>query len=325
MRYEISLYKEEDDASIERMILASYRWENPIRGLSRHEFSKGLHPSFLGFRNAWTNTVGVFRENNRVVACVINEGNYGGDVFFLYESQERGQDRELLQEMIRFAKTYAAGIEKNHKTRFVDIASARWNTVLVDLLLEKGFKQEERTDVQLILPFNKEPFNVSLPVGYVFQDGGTIPPSHLSNIHRHSFAYGSENHACDDGAEAFRELRTMKHYRKELELCVLDARKLPVGMAIVWHDEAMPYCELEPMAVVWWERRKGIGRALIHELSNRIMKFFPDCTGMLGGDQAFYLRNGFEKKSETIRFHWELDVMISWDAESFGKDYAKEL
>ena len=31
------------------------------------------------------------------------------------------------------------------------------------------------------------------------------------------------------------------------------------------------------------------------------------------------------KNLETIRFHWELDVIISWDIESFDKDYAKEL
>lgn len=164
-----------------------------------------------------------------------------------------------------------------------------------------------------------------LPEGYGFTDGDTTPPFHLSNIHRHSFAYGSDSHACDNGAEAFGDLRSMKHYRKDLELCVLDPRGLPVAMAIIWHDEAMPYCELEPMAVVWWERRKGIGRALIHELSNRVKKWFPDCKGMLGGDQRFYSRNGFEKKSETIKFHWELDVIISWETESFNKDYGHEL
>jgi len=325
MKYVSSFYREEDDAAIEQMVLSSYQWENPIWGLSRHEFCKGLHPEFTGFRDSWPHTVGVFRTENRIVACVINEGNYDGEGFFLFESQERGRDPELILEMIRFAKTYAVGIRDNRRTRFVNIPVARWNTVLGDLLLESGFKQTDETDTQLILPFGKEPFNVVLPEGYVFADGSITPPFHLSNVHRHSFAYGHESHACEHGAKAFRELRTMKHYRKELELCVLDPRKLPVAMAIIWYDEVMPYCELEPLAVVWWERRKGIGRALMHELANRVMNLFPACTGMLGGDQSFYSRIGYEKKSETIRYHWEVDVIISWEKESFDKDYAKEV
>lgn len=68
MKYETSFYKKEDDADIERMILSSYQWENPIWGLSRYEFCKGLHPAFTGFRHAWTHTVGVFREGGRIVA-----------------------------------------------------------------------------------------------------------------------------------------------------------------------------------------------------------------------------------------------------------------
>jgi len=87
----------------------------------------------------------------------------------------------------------------------------------------------------------------------------------------------------------------------------------------------MPYCELEPLAVVWWERRKGIGTALLHEAANRVIKLFPQCKGMLGGDQPFYTRIGYEKKAEVAQYHWELEVYISWEKESFDKNYAKEV
>ena len=40
-------------------------------------------------------------------------------------------------------------------------------------------------------------------------------------------------------------------------------------MAIIWYDESMPYCELEPLGVVRWERRKGIAAAILHEAANR--------------------------------------------------------
>ncbi len=75
----------------------------------------------------------------------------------------------------------------------------------------------------------------------------------------------------------------------------------------------MPYCELEPLAVVWWERRKGIATAILHEAANRIKQMFPQRTGMLGGKQTFYQKIGYEKKATIPVYHWELEVYISWE------------
>jgi predicted N-acetyltransferase YhbS len=325
MKYECRFYRDEDFDTLEQLILHSYQWEYPIWGLSRHEFCKGLHPAFTGNHHAWKHTVGVFREQGKPVAGVINEGTYDGNVFFLFDSPARGQDPELLKDMIHFARTYAAGIGENRRTRHATVHVPKWNAVLADILLQSGFKKEAGKESHLILPFGATPFEVNLPEGYTMTDGHTTPAFYLSNIHRHSFAYGGESHACEHGAEAFDELRKMKHYCKHLDLCVLDPQQMPIAMAIIWHDEAMPYCELEPMGVVWWERRKGIGRALLHEAANRVMQQFPDCTGMLGGNQDFYSRLGYEKKAETDRYYWELDIIISWEKESFDKDYATEV
>lgn len=325
MAYTCKFYQENDFDAIEDMILASYQWEYPVWSLSRHEFCRGLHPAFAGNRNAWLHTVGVFRENDTVVACVINEGNYDGEQFFIFDSKERAQDELLLEDMIRFAKTFGARIHENHRTRIATIPVPCWNTVLADMLVKYGFNREEQTDEHLILPFSDKQFPVILPEGYSFADGTQTPPFYLSNIHRHAFAYGSDGTACEHGAQAFCELRSMKHYRSDLELSVLDPQGMPVAMAIIWHDERMPYCELEPLAVVWWERRKGLGTALLHELSNRVIRLFPDCSGMLGGDQSFYSRIGFECKAETPRYEWKTDIIISWEKESFDKDYTKEL
>ena len=325
MKYACSYYQDKDFETIEQLVLNTYQWEHPVWNLSRHEFCKGLHPAFTGFRNAWAHTVGVFRENGQVVACVINEGTYDGEQFFLFDSQARAQDRDLISGMIRFAKTNGSGIASNRKTRSATIPVSQWNTVLADMLGLNGFKKEDRTDVHLILPFPESPFPVTLPDGYTFADGTETPAFFLSNVHRHSFAYGPEGTACEHGVEAFTELRTMKHYRSDLELCVLDPGGLPVAMGIIWMDERMPYCELEPLAVVWWERRNGLGTTLLHELSNRVMRLYPRCTGMLGGDQSFYSRIGYEKQAEASRFHWETDVIISWEKESFELDYRKEV
>jgi predicted N-acetyltransferase YhbS len=93
-------------------------------------------------------------------------------------------------------------------------------------------------------------------------------------------------------------------------------------MAIIWYDPRLPYCELEPMGVTWWNRRRGIGSALIREAARRVLAIDPHCRGMLGGDQTFYSSIGFACAQETPTHHWELEVIISWEAESLNQDYA---
>ena len=70
----------------------------------------------------------------------------------------------------------------------------------------------------------------------------------------------------------------------------------------------MPYCELEPLGVVWWCRRKGLGRAMIHELANRVMKKYPACKGMLGWDQEFYYDLGFKTETENEIRNWKMKL-----------------
>ncbi len=324
MGYDFSFYQDEDFDEIEQLILASYQWEHPVWGLSRHEFSRGLHPAFTGHYTAWRHTVGVYREMGKVVASVINEGNYDGEVFFLFDSKSRGEDILLLAEMIKFAKTHGAGIKEDRRTWYVNLCVPQWNTTLKEMALQSGFQRKDWSQAHYILPFTEKPFEIRLPKGYTFADGNTTPDFYLSNTHRFSFAYGKD-HACEHGEQAFCDLRKMKHYRKELDICVLDEKKRPVAFAIIWYDDKMPYCELEPLAVVWWERRKGIATALLHEAANRIKKLFPGCEGMLGGDQPFYPNIGFEKRAEVPQYYWELEVFISWEKESFDKNYAKDI
>ena len=325
MKYEFSYYTENDLYKIEKLVLASYKWEYPIWGLSRHEFAKGLNPAFTGHYHAWEHTVGVYRSGEKIAACVINEGNYDGDAFFLFDSKERGEDKELLHEMVKFAKTHCSAVGDKRIKRSLRLYVPEWNTNLRDILLNTGFKLCECKDELYILDFAKKPFKVELPEGYTIADGNTTSDFYLSNTHRFSFGYGGGDHACEYGEQAFRDLRQMKHYRKELDLCVLDKQKKPVAMAIIWYDEAMPYCELEPLGVVWWERRKGIATAILHEAANRVMDMFPGCAGMTGGDQSFYQRIGYEKKDSADVFQWEIDVHASWDTESFMEKYSDKI
>ncbi len=323
MKYKFDFYKDSDYDRIVELSILSYGWEYPIVGMSRVVFSKGLHPAFKDCFKAWEHTVGVYRENDEIVACVWNEGNYDEEVFFLFDSKERGQEKELLQDMIKFAKTYSAGLKEDSRTYKVNLFIPDWNQTLTDMASESGFVKDEWGESYMMLPFENKPFPVELPKGYSIVDGRQTPDFYLSDIHRLAFLYSGESYAGKHGEQAFHDLRQEKYYNPDFDLCVLDEYGRPVAFAILWYDERIPYCELEPLAVVWWERRKGIATALLHEAANRIMKAYPKCKGMHGGDQEFYEKIGYKEVGCCHPWHWEQDVYISWEPESMNMDYSK--
>lgn len=325
MKYAFTFYKKENYEDLVRMALESYKWSVPTAGLSRIEFAMGLHPAFTGNKKVWEHTTGVYTQNGNVVAAVWNEGTYDGDVFFLFDTRERAEDLELLEDMIKFSKIYTSGLKDDNRTRTVSIFVPDWHDILKTYLLEHGFYLGDWEDKTYILPIANK-MEVCLPDGYVIIDGKDIPDFYLSNVHRMSFNYGIDQNrtATRHGEEAFHELRQQKHCKDELTLCVLDREKRPVAMTIIWYDEMMPYCEMEPLAVVWWEQRKGIATALINEAINRILEKHPDCKGITGGDQEFYKKIGFEKRGSSINYVWDAEIFISWEKESLEHNYEKE-
>lgn len=319
MKYTFSFYTKDDFEEIESLILNSYDWDYPIFGLSRMEFGNGLHPKFLRYSDVWERTVGVYRENGKIVACAINEGNDDGTVFFLFDTKERANDAELLTDMIFFAKTTMSCVkDKNNIKRQAFLLIPQWNKTLEKLALSKDFKKDWQERI-LIRDFNTSRFDVSLPDGYSFADGTVTPSFYLANVHMAAFNYSIDS--VPDCASAFADMRKQKHYNPNLDLCVLDRQKRPVAMANIWYDEKMPYCELEPLGVAWWERRKGIATAILNEAANRVMKLYPQCKGMTGGDQPFYEKLGFKEKAVVPMYKWEAEIYPSWDEKSKNTDY----
>lgn len=323
MDYEFSFYQEKDFAEIEQLILASYQWEYPVWGLSRHEFTRGLHPHFTGMFGVWERTAGVYRQQGRIVACAINEANDDGSAFFLFDCQARSEEKALLREMLFFAQTTMAAVDVERNVSRVHLRVPAWNQTLSKLAAEAGFYPGEQTERLNILPFPEQAFSPLLPAGYTFADGEQTPDFYLANVHMASFHYGISRVPASE--RAFHALRKMRHYHPYLDLCVLDPMKRPVAMAIFWYDEKMPYCELEPLGVAWWERRKHLGTAILHEGANRVRKLYPRCQGMLGGDQPFYERIGFVNRAEVPVLNWEITLYPSWNGRSAQRDYASEV
>lgn len=322
MKYEFRFFKEEYyDAMIE-LARRSYAWEELAVPVSRVEFANALSKEFNDSHSAWEKTVGCYFEDDNMVACTWNEACYDGENMLMFDSKERAQEEELLLEMIKHVRTYGAGIREDGKTREVTLLVPQWNYVLQNLLKKKGFEKTEWKENINVLMFGEEPFEVKLPEGYTFADGTQTPSVYLANVHRHAFGYGASK-AAEYGDVAFQRMRQEKHYNPKLDLCVLDTEKRPVAFANIWYDEVMEYCELEPLAVCWWERRKGIGTALMHELSNRVKQMYPKCKGMEGGDQPFYASIGYQQVAVIDKYHWEAEVFIFWEKESADKKYGE--
>lgn len=323
MKYTFSFYTKEDFNEIENLIINSYMWDYPIFGVSRMEFSNGLHPKFLRYSNYWERTVGIYKENGKIVACAINEGNDEGTVFFLFDTKERACDTELLSEMIFFAKTTMSCVNDKEKIkREVSLLIPEWNTNLKELAVIKGFKKVWQERI-LIRAFSENRYDVRLPEGYSIVDGTKTPAFYLANVHMASFNYSIDS--VPECAGAFADIRKQVHYNPKLDLCVLDDQKRPVAMANIWYDEKMPYCELEPLGVAWWERRKGIATAVLNEAANRVKELYPNCKGMTGGDQPFYEKIGFKEVAAIPVYKWEAEIYPSWDPRSKEMDYKKIL
>ncbi|MCB2288536.1 GNAT family N-acetyltransferase [Clostridium sp. CS001] len=298
-------YRDEDFLKLEKLILTSYQWGNPPWGLSHHEFSRGVHSAWANIVGNWRHTVGIWHDDGDIIAAVICEGVWNADGFFLFDSIERQRDRDLLESMFHHAETHLSCFTRGtkdyeNKTRRLHLVIPPEYDLVKKMVNERGYTLSEDANRALILPFPEKKFDIVLPEGYTIADGNQTPDFFLSNSHMFSFNYTLPTY--ETGEIGFHDLRTMPGYKPELDLCILDKEGKPVGFAIIWYNEKMPYCELEPLGVVWWCRREGIAKALICEAANRVMKMAPKCRGMLGGDQKFYLDLGF--KVETVNEVW---------------------
>lgn len=319
MGYKFSFYTKDFYDKIEQMIINSYEWEFPLFGLSRMEFSSFLHPEFTGMHRVWERTCGLWFEGDNLVACAINEANDEGEAFFIFDSKARAQETELLEKMVFFAKTTMSTVADDFVTRSVKLHIPHWNANLRNIAIKSGFEDISWNDKILILPFGEKGFDVSLPPSYSFANGLETPAFYSANVHMAAFNYSMRT--VKNGEAAFANLRKAPHYNPEFALYILDSEKRPVAFANIWYDERMPYCELEPLGVAWWERRKGLASAILHEAANRVKERYPSCSGMTGGDQPFYEKIGFEQKASFEQFRWQMQVYPSWDKRSEKAKY----
>ena len=99
-----------------------------------------INTEFMNTYSAWEKTIGCYFENDVMVACTWNDTTFEAETMFLFDSKERAQEEELIRNMLKFAKTFGAGVKEDGRTREVILCIPRWNKTLERLAKEKGFR-----------------------------------------------------------------------------------------------------------------------------------------------------------------------------------------
>ena len=307
MAYKFSYYSDEYFDQIEKLILNSYSIGFPSYQFNQLQFDRGVHSAWANNKANWEQTTGLWFEEQKLAAVAISVGAWQGDAFFIFDSLGRADDKGLLMKVFHHVETHMScfrgHIPYQDRTRYLELTSPPYLDCVREMAKERGYEKVDWVSKINILPFNGTLFNPELSDGYTIADGNSVPPFYSANAHMFSFNYTLPT--ANNIKSGFKDLKRMKGYDPELDLVALDQEGKPVGLAIIWYNKSMRFCELEPLGVAWWCRRKGIARALIYELANRVMKKHPSCKGMVGGDQQFYWDLGFLTKAENEVWKWE--------------------
>lgn len=307
MDYKFSYYSDEYFDQLEKLILNSYSAGFPTYLFNQLQFDRGVHSAWANNKANWEQTTGLWFESQKLVAVAISVGAWQGDVFFIFDNCDRADDKELLIRLFHHAETHMScfkgDVPYKDETRYLELTISPYLKSVSETAKERGYVKADWKGKINILPFNGTLFSTELSGGYTLADGNSIPPFYSANAHMFSFNYTLPT--ANNIKSGFEDLKKMRAYHPELDLVALDSEGKPVGLAIVWYNEALQFCELEPLGVAWWCRRKGIARSLIYELANRVMKKYPSCKGMIGGNQQFYWDLGFLTKAENEIWNWE--------------------
>ncbi|MBP1040212.1 GNAT family N-acetyltransferase [Vagococcus sp. BWB3-3] len=266
----------------------------------RFQFTLGLHIDFVGngLEGGFERTCGIWEDRQGIVALVMTEGGtQWEETFFLFRSDE-DKSTELLPRMCEFAERFTSRVSADQQQNQYRLCLPSSDLVIANFLRKRGYQRTTDKERTLIKPYS-DPEEVILPEGFTIHDGRTVTPFYTALAHNHSFRYNQEN---DGGQRGFEKIRQMPDYRPELDLVVFDPEGQPAGLANFWVSDKTDIAVLEPLGVVWWYRRLGLGKALITEGINRTR--VHGCTQLIGGDQPFYWALGFEPQRTDDYWAW---------------------
>ena len=244
------------------------------------------HPDF---DKSLINHIGIWLDNNRIVATAIYDMYLGEASIITLKGYEY-----LYPELLDYAY-------KNLKDdNGLGIAVNDKDVDLIKLVKEKGYLLTPQKEVLLKIGLDRE-YSYSLPDDISIRSiDPYLDTEKIEWIFYQGFGHG-------DDYEAFKANRNTDcyvrpHANKELSLVAVNSNGEYVGFCSLWYDSRTDYAYLEPLCVIPSHRNKGIARALIHELFNRV-KVMGAKEVYVISDMEFYKKLGY-KESETFSFYF---------------------
>ena len=161
------------------------------------------------------------------------------------------------------------------------------------LLKRRGYKLLEWKEPMSCMDV-ENCLEVELPEGFKIADANEVGDYHKGFAHGRAFGYYKNDVPDDDDAErCYRSLRKAPDYMPELDLSILDHNGEIAYFATIWYDDLNKIGILEPVGTIPKYRKMGLGKAVVYEGINRIIKKGARRI-YVGSDKQFYLSIGFK-------------------------------
>ena len=295
MVYTRKAYRDEDFIRI-RDFLKSTLHKKPSQKnwlIDRWNFCRYFSQVMHGTFDTWPETVGIWEDENEDIVAVVNsEGeiiNSRAGVAFLQLGDREFTD-EFINELIDFAESkLALTTEEGTVINFIVDENA--------LKIQRLLKERYYTLLEWKEPMScmdvTDYFEVKVPEGFRIVNGSEVSDYHKGFAHGRAFGYYKNDAPDDDAAKhCYQSLRKAPDYIPELDLSVLDHKGEIASFATIWYDDLNRIGILEPVGTIPKYRGMGLGKAVVYEAINRVIKKGASRI-FVGSDQQFYLSIGF--------------------------------
>jgi predicted N-acetyltransferase YhbS len=261
--------------------------------IDRWNFCKYFSQIMHGTSDSWPETVGIWEdENNEIVAVVCSEGEVlnkkEGEAFL--QLGDISLTDEFINELIDYAES-ALPLTTEEGT-ILNVRISEDAHQIRRHLIERDYTLQEWKEPMSFMDVSSC-FKVELPEGFRLADANEVSDCRKGFAHGRAFGYYKEDGPDDDCAErCYRALRNAPDYLPELDLSILDQKGEIASFAGIWYDDLNKIGILEPVGTMPKNRRMGLGKAVVYEAINRVIKMGANRI-YVGSDQQFYLSLGF--------------------------------
>jgi GNAT superfamily N-acetyltransferase len=240
----------------------------------------------------WTGRIGIWEEDDEILGVVHTEGENRGEAFF--EFRHELLPKELLEEMFGFCEAEFGTVQDNE--RIIDLRLPAGEIRLEEMAAERGFTRQPWVSPEGVMVLD-DLLPDALPTGFTFADGTEVTAEEKAEAHAKAFGYVGEAPYPDRAKAGFRKMAEMPDYRAEFDVHVRAPNGEVASFATMWYDATNQIGILEPVGTLPDYRKQGLGRAAIYRGANLIRERGAG-RALVGSDQAFYRRLGFEPRTK---------------------------